>query len=521
MGGENTDKPAYLVGIDFGACNIKVVSLLGNRFKALKINTDQQGGKECPNYLRYMALKDGGIDRVLGRSAKRNAPGDPYNIVGGIKRKLEEQAWEAYVPVLERKMNAIEVATDIFTQLRKNIPAAAGQSVEAVLTAPVAFSNMQILRLRKAAEAAGFKVKAVLGESFAAMFALDRLDELEEGLHVIFDFGGSTLDVSVFEILRNDQGLKITELAASGLRLGGLDIDNAIYEMFGEEERNALNQTYKKYDPETVRKNLLLDVEGWKEDLFNSCDEVINIMPEPDINLSRDAVYAFLAGDSIRGRVIAMLDQLFEELEEGRVSYGKEDVIRVWPFGGTCRIPYFTRLLEEYFTPDVFCADHFNPDDNEAYIKGIEDNYMCVAAGAARYLQLRDDPAVAITSSLPFSVGIMQDGVFMGCLEKNSMAGYESPLRLLPLDWLEKKGWRVPIYQVFKTGDMREPIYMGQIKLDKSLYEDGEFPGLVMRMTPFGDLEVRIFQRQLCDNEYDINLIQEFRLIKGCGDEPE
>lgn len=62
------------------------------------------------------------------------------------------------------------------------------------------------------------------------MFAVEELfDENERDENVlIFDFGGSTLDLSLLHVESYD-GICIEELASAGLSYGGIDIDAAIF----------------------------------------------------------------------------------------------------------------------------------------------------------------------------------------------------------------------------------------------------------------------------------------------------
>lgn len=77
--------------------------------------------------------------------------------------------------------------------------------------------------------------------------------------------------------------------------------------------------------------------------------------------------------------IIALLDDLFEKLSEGTDCADKSDVTNIWALGGSLKIPYFRKLLEDYFGSELFDAQNYDFEDMEEFSKGLENKYLVVA----------------------------------------------------------------------------------------------------------------------------------------------
>lgn len=94
----------------------------------------------------------------------------------------------------------------------------------AVITVPAAFNQMQKDATVQAAEMAGIGRVALMQEPVAAVMSIMR-ERKTDGIFMVFDLGGGTLDVAIAE---SDRG-KVTLLADGGVpMLGGRDFDRAL-----------------------------------------------------------------------------------------------------------------------------------------------------------------------------------------------------------------------------------------------------------------------------------------------------
>lgn len=505
----------YLVGIDFGACNLKAAAFDGKKFRPIQLNKEEIGIKHAPNIIYYRKKKDGGIDKFIGQKALNSSLteiSNEKNFVANVKRKLEIANWSQKIANLNRDVTSFEVVSDIFGCIKSYFKNKKDQNVRAILTVPVCFSKIQREQIRRAAENAGLVIDSLISEPFAALFSLKNLPSYKDKLIMIFDFGGSTLDVSVAKIECPDENtLKITEVAAAGIHLGGLDIDRDIYQKiflrdFKADFDNILAGIVNREE------HFLEFTRAIKENLFKTGDD--NFKAEDlssgmidglqKVILNRKDVDQMFSESDYKQKIFDMFDAIFEDLEENDAFYQKEDIAKIFPFGGTCKIPFFIDALEEYFGAEIFNKQDFDFNDNELLIKGLEDRYLAVASGAAHYLKSKQSgDNVEVLNVIPYCIGYGKDGKFMRCISRNMLVGQETPSMLLPLSFLEKISWKLPIYQCFnnQTGlelDKEESaaVYIGDVTLDESLYEKKESPIFTMRILRDGRLHMQLFDNK-------------------------
>lgn len=115
-------------------------------------------------------------------------------------------------------------------------------TMESITHAPVnfgcgaEFSLKQRNVLIKIGNQLGFEkvsINNVIEEPVLAGFAFARFSENNEGLSLLYDFGGGTLDVAVIDVAGSHNEQNITVVATAGDNwLGGDDIDNLVYDEF-------------------------------------------------------------------------------------------------------------------------------------------------------------------------------------------------------------------------------------------------------------------------------------------------
>ncbi len=493
----------YFFGVDFGACNLKCVRADARKLRAVKLNTSDDGTFHTPNAIFYNKTTRGAIDKIIGQTALNQGALEPENLIVDIKRKLEIKNWRQKIPALNRNVTAAKVAEDIFSK----IYAFAARNFQpddiarAVITVPAIFTEIQRQILKDAAARAGFKVDAVINEAFAAIFGVQAA---EDSLNVIFDFGGSTLDVSVIKF----GGGEVVELVASGLRLGGEDIDGDILEkILRPKFASELDAAWQLENSADLQRNFARRL---KETLYGDFEEsvdaeLVEFRPGFDkITLSRAEVDAMLEREGYGEKITALLDEIFDELEQ---DADREDVTAIWAFGGSMHIPYFRNLLEKYFGAELFDAENYDFDDDLDLAAGLEDKYLVVAGGAANFLKLRDK--IKAASAIPYRICYSLGGALNLGIAKNSPSGFETLYLKLDLAALKKFGWKLDLYQTFNdSAEISDAAFFGEIKLNSALYERLEPPLLKLKILVDGRLRLRIFERR----GTEIVLVEEFLL---------
>ncbi len=232
------------VGIDLGTTNSMMATIRSGEAVTLP---DEQGRHALPSVVRYRA--DG--EPVVGHEALAAAAEDPANTIVSVKRFMGRgladirasghrlpytfDEDDESVPRLRTaggEVSPVEVSAEILKTLRARAEASLGDALHgAVITVPAYFDDAQRQATKDAARLAGLEVLRLLNEPTAAAVAYG-LDEGAEGIHVVYDLGGGTFDIS---ILRLTRGVFEVLATAGDSALGGDDLDRVVAEWIIEQ----------------------------------------------------------------------------------------------------------------------------------------------------------------------------------------------------------------------------------------------------------------------------------------------
>ena len=173
------------------------------------------------------------------------------------------------------------VATEILRTLRAGFEHGGREQADnAVFSIPVGWPVPKRLALRRAAEAAGIRIKFFIPEPTAAVCKNWATAKTWSKV-AVFDWGGGTLDVSVVEI----HGRRVRELAARSETLGGDNVDLKLakyaHRQIAQERR--LDTPFEAMDAVT-RDLLVARVEGAKCDLANKQSVEVNLHHYGELN---------------------------------------------------------------------------------------------------------------------------------------------------------------------------------------------------------------------------------------------
>lgn len=471
------------LGIDFGNTNLKVSTLLeGQKNPKMKSIVTQhgQGDKLQKNIVFYSEKGETIIgERGLTESYK--------NTVIGIKRKLELESWKKKIENLDSNKNSRDVVADILRTIKEKISKDNGDKkiTATVITVPVNFSEVQKDIIRGAAKDVQLELKAIITEPVAAAIEYGVLDELEDGQKsLIFDFGGGTLDFALFEYEESGDRKKIEICGSMGIDFGGNSIDKYIYEnyflpkidisQFNDEEMKEIEKTimgeisYKKellfIEEEEVVEIIVNDA------LFNyKCDSVI-------FTIEKDKIYKWFEEIEIREKIIRILDEILYDSDTE-----KDEISFVRMIGGSSRIKYFQKILEDYIDDeDIFSEDDIDEDEL----------YSSVCNGAVRYLMALDDEdgSLEIEDRISYDIGIkLENKKFKVLVSKNSKYEDYTSLKPFPQDG------RITLYQRFKNmhGDDKE-VYIGKIETDFNKYDNEIY--YKIGTNRYGQISCRIYE---------------------------
>ena len=128
---------------------------------------------------------------------------------------------------LGRNVTPEELSAEVLKELRKYV---LDDDVRtAVITVPAMFDNNQQDATKRAAKKAGFEHVELIQEPVAASVAYGLDSKMKDAYWVVFDFGGGTFDAALMKI---EDGIMTAVDTAGNNKLGGKDIDKAIFEHF-------------------------------------------------------------------------------------------------------------------------------------------------------------------------------------------------------------------------------------------------------------------------------------------------
>ncbi len=194
-----------------------------------------------------------------------------------------------------------------------------------VITVPAAFDQMQKNATMAAAEMAGIGKVELVQEPVAAVMSFMKVSDSSDGIFLIYDLGGGTLDIAIAENIKK----RVAILAHGGIRLcGGRDFDRKIFdnivrpwlhEKFDLPDDLANNPTYKP----------LLGLATWateraKIELSSKNESIISLY-EGEIgtnDLTGDEIYLDIPLDrNTYDELIA--EQIAETIEAARETLSK------------------------------------------------------------------------------------------------------------------------------------------------------------------------------------------------------
>ncbi|MBD1882392.1 molecular chaperone DnaK [Coleofasciculus sp. FACHB-T130] len=228
-----------VAGISLGATNSCIAVMDG---KQPIVITNAEGFRLTPCVVAY--TKNG--NKLIGRIAKRNALMQPDNSFYAVKRfigrkydEVIDAADKVSYQVLPNSNGGIkinchhigkeftpeEISAQILRKLVDDASKYFGEEItQAVLTVPPYFNDFQRQAVKEAGKLANLEILRVINEPNAACLAYE-LDKKNNETILVFDLGGSTLDISVLEV---GDGVFEVLASSSDPDLGGDNFDQKI-----------------------------------------------------------------------------------------------------------------------------------------------------------------------------------------------------------------------------------------------------------------------------------------------------
>lgn len=206
------------VGIDLGTTNSAICSYDGESVRLYK-SPDQNDVTPSAIFI------DRRGNKYLGKRAYDSAAKNPDNAATKFKRMMGTST-PVKLAAVDITMTPEECSSEILKLCFGYLPEEIrnGGETGTVITVPAAFNQMQKDATLAAAEMAGVGSVALMQEPVAAVMCVMK-QRKGDGVFLVFDLGGGTLDIAIAESISG----RVSLLAHGGVAMcGGTDFDRAI-----------------------------------------------------------------------------------------------------------------------------------------------------------------------------------------------------------------------------------------------------------------------------------------------------
>lgn len=210
----------HYVGIDLGTTNSAICSYEGTQTRIWK-SPEQNDVTPSAIYI------DRRGNKLVGLRAYNSAPRNPDNAAILFKRLMGTSTPIQFSAVNITK-SPEECSAEVLKVLFGYLPEEIRNDPETgtVITVPAAFNQMQKDATMQSASMAGIGKVAIMQEPVAAVMSVMRTGNAD-GLFLIYDLGGGTLDIAIAESI----GGRVNLLAHGGIAMcGGRDFDRVLYD---------------------------------------------------------------------------------------------------------------------------------------------------------------------------------------------------------------------------------------------------------------------------------------------------
>ena len=379
-----------IIGIDLGTTNSCVAVMEGANPTVI---ANSEGDRTTPSVVAF-SDKD---ERLIGITAKNQAVTNPENTVysakrfiGRLHKEVSQEVKDLPYSIEKDSKNSIafkvkdksysppEISAMVLQKMKKTAEDHLGHEVtEAVITVPAYFNDSQRKATKDAGKIAGLDVKRIINEPTAAALAygLDKNRKKEEKV-AVYDLGGGTFDISILDILIDEESgttIEVNSTNGDG-HLGGDDFDSALVDWIANEFKKSDGIDLKK-DPQAL---------GRIKDAAEKTKIELSTSTSSDISLP------FITADSSGPKHLNMkinranFEQLIEDLvnrtknpcikalKDAKLS--PSDIDEVILVGGSTRIPKVQEMVKEIFGKEP--NKSVNPDEVVAIGAAIQGGIM-------------------------------------------------------------------------------------------------------------------------------------------------
>ena len=374
-----SSRDPIIIGIDLGTTNTCVAmrqrTASGVNFDAVE---NRVGERTTPS---MVAFSNG--DALIGKIAKSQLSINPQNTVYSAKRLIGRRASDPEVQSLFKNapfrvdgdqndhpritindagktqyFYPEQISALVLGEVNETIKSRTGRLPDhCIITVPAYFNALQRAATKYAAEIAQLPLITMVSEPTAAAIAFQHFCHFNEGIVLVYDFGGGTLDVSIVEV--NDNHF-VVKAVSGDTAFGGDDIDNLIVE---EMVKRFMGKNPGKDPHRNPRSMGILKAraEEAKIQLSSSIESRIVISNFlGDLTLDETitrAQFEFLC-DDIFSKLTDCIDIALADAD----NLSANDITHIILVGGSSYIPKVRSTISEYFEDRIQPLNAVSPE---------------------------------------------------------------------------------------------------------------------------------------------------------------
>lgn len=369
----------YILGIDLGTTNsiISFWDTINNKPEPIDISNGF-GKIPMPSVVQFRKDDDGNTEWVIGEEAFRSMKIYPETTIRSIKRKM---GTNESINIDGKNYLPEEISAKILTELIEHCKSLNPKAEIAglVVSVPYDFDDSAKKATMKACEIAGLSEKLIclIEEPKAAALAYNFRHQLNKNEKImVFDFGGGTLDITLFNVKEKDENhIKLQVISEGGKAFhGGDNIDEFILNKCFQFIKQKTNQNKEDLSPENLVE-LICRARESKERLsgvksfripFTFC------IPPFVEQITRDGLEEIISTFIEETRRLVL--KALREVYTGALT--PDDIDRVLLEGGSSQMPWVKDMLIEIF-------------NNESKIYSSERPALDISLGATYYAGMK------------------------------------------------------------------------------------------------------------------------------------
>ena len=367
----------YILGIDLGTTNSVISYWNGKEPEPIDISNGF-GKIPMPSVVQYRKEEGEQEEWVIGEEAFRSMKIYPETTIRSIKRKM---GTNETIEIDGKEYLPEEISAKILVELVEHCKSLNPKAEIAglVVSVPYDFDDAAKKATMKACEIAGLSEKLIclIEEPKAAALAYNFRHQLNQDEKImVFDFGGGTLDITLFNVVeKNENHIKLQVISEGGKAYhGGDNVDEQILNKCFEFIEQKSSQKRDELSPENMvelisrareTKERLSGVKSFRIPFTFCIPPFVEQMSREDLE---EIIHPFI--EETRKLVLKALREVYT----GALT--PDDIDRVLLEGGSSQMPWVKDILIGIF-------------NNESKIYSSEKPALDISLGATYYAAMK------------------------------------------------------------------------------------------------------------------------------------